>query len=390
VTAVLVAEVAVVAFRPGDLGPDPVPVLARAYFSEGQLEKAERFRAGQRWLALGILGVELGVLTALVARPPSRLRNWNPRRPVVAGAAAGAALSLALTASALPLSALARERAKDVGLVTQSWSGWAGDLAKGEAIGAAVAGAGGALLVVGLRRFGARWWIPGSGVIVAFAVVLTLAGPVVLDPLFNRFDPLPAGRERTAVLELADRAGVEVGEVFVIDASRRTTAANAYVAGLGSTKRVVIYDTLLEKFTYDELRLVVAHELAHVRYRDVPKGLLYLALVAPFGLWAAARLTHRFHGDAGPRAVPAAALALALVVPVVTGVSNQLSRAVERRADVYAIGLTGAPQAAIDFQRRIAVQNVSDPDPPAFWQAVFGTHPTTLERIGLAEALRSP
>ena len=85
------------------------------------------------------------------------------------------------------------------------------------------------------------------------------------------------------MLELAKRAGVDVGDVFTVDASRRTTAANAYVTGLGKTKRVVLYDTLLENFKRDEVRLVVAHELSHVHYRDVPNGLLFLAIVAPSG-----------------------------------------------------------------------------------------------------------
>src|SRR4051794_41742022 len=119
---------------------------------------------------------------------------------------------------------------------------------------------------------------------------MTYAGPVVLDPIFNRFTALPPGQTRSDVLELAEAAGVDVGEVYEVDASRRTTAANAYVNGLGHTKRVVLYDTLLERFTRDEVRLVVAHELGHVRYRDVTHGLLWLALVTPLGLFAVKRL----------------------------------------------------------------------------------------------------
>ena len=106
---------------------------------------------------------------------------------------------------------------------------------------------------------------------------------------------------RSDVLELARKAGVDVGEVFEIDASRRTTAANAYVTGLGQTKRVVLYDTLLENFTRDELRLVVAHELGHVHHDDVPKGLLYLAIVAPFGMLAVSRLTDAPRARRTPR-----------------------------------------------------------------------------------------
>ena len=388
VTAIVVAEAAVLVLRPRDQGPQPVPVEARAYFSEAQLEKAEAFRSGQRRLFGIRLVVEGAVLVALLARPPRRLPQI--RRPVLAGAAAGAALSVTLALVSLPVSVIARERAKDVGLVTQDWTGYAADRLKGEAIGAVIAGAGGALLVFGLRRFGRRWWVAGAGVVVAFGVAMTYAGPVLLDPVFNDFERLPDGRERAAVLELAERAGIDVGEVYVVDASRRTTAANAYVAGLGRTKRVVLYDNLLRDFSFEEVRLVVAHELGHVRHRDVPNGLLYLAIVAPFGLFAVSRLAEPLGArpGEGARAVPAAALALALMVPAVTSVSNQLSRAIERRADAYALEATGEPETQIAFQKRIALQNVSDPDPPGWYHALFGTHPTTLERIGSAEALR--
>jgi STE24 endopeptidase len=281
-----------------------------------------------------------------------------------------------------------------VGLTTQSWSGWAGDVAKSSAIGTVFAAAGGALLVFGLRRFRERWWVPGAVVVFAFGALSIYAGPVVLDPLFNKFTPLPAdSRVRSAILDLAQRAGVRVDKVFVVDASRRTTASNAYVTGIGSTKRVVIYDNLIKDFTFDEARMVVAHELGHVHYDDVPHGLLYLAIVTPFGMMAVARLSERFGagvGRANVMAVPATALALFVLVPALTAISNQLSRRVEERADAFALQVTHEPKVMIDFQRRIAVRNVSDPDPPKLWHEIFDTHPTTVERIGMAvAALRS-
>jgi STE24 endopeptidase len=386
-TALVVAEAAILLLRPRDR-PVSVDVAPRAYFSEAQLGRAIDFRTGQLWLYGARVAIELGVLVLVVRRPPRRL--LRPRHPVRTGALAGAGLALALGLAPLPVAAISRERAKAVGLVTQDAGGWAADVAKGLAIEAALAAAGGALLVVALRRWGPRWWAPGAAVVVAFGVLSATAGPVVLDPLFNRFTPLPAGALRTDVLDLAGRAGVKVGEVFEVDASRRTTAANAYVAGIGPTKRVVLYDTLLEKFTPDEVRLVVAHELAHQHFRDLPRGLLFLAIVAPFGMLAAARVAQRLvppGEDRGPAAVPAVALALALMVPGLTAVSNQLSRAVEARADRFAMELTGDPEALVAFQRRIAIQNVSDPDPPALARLVLGTHPTTMERIGQALAV---
>ena len=238
-----------------------------------------------------------------------------------------------------------------------------------------------------MRRFPRHWWAPASVAVVGIGVVMTYAGPVVLDPVFNKFTPLPAGQTRSDVLELAGEAGIDVGEVYSVDASRRTTAANAYVNGLGHTKRVVLYDTLLEDFTRDEVRLVVAHELAHVKHRDVPRGLLFLALIAPAALFAAQRASERMAGGrAGtPAALPAVALSIGLVSFGVTAVSNQLSRAVERRADQFSLELTDAPEPFISFERRIAVKNVADPDPPRLMTALFATHPPTIERIGAAK-----
>ena len=107
--------------------------------------------------------------------------------------------------------------------------------------------------------------------------------PVVIDPIFNRFDKLPPGQLRSDVLTLARKAGVDVGEVYRVDASRRTTAANAYVNGIGHTKRVVLYDNLIEDFPEDQVRMVVAHELGHQKHEDIYRGLAWLAIVAPAG-----------------------------------------------------------------------------------------------------------
>ena len=395
------AEAAVLLLRPRDGVIDPAEVGVEGYFSAAQVERAEDFRSGQLALFGLRVAIELGVLVLLVRRPPRWL--LEARRPVLMGAAAGAALSVVTSAAVLPVGAVMRQRAIDVGLVTQSWSGWAGDVALSWSIAALIAGAGGAVAVVLLRR--RAWWLPAAAVVVAFAAGMTYLSPVVLDPLFNRFEPVPEGRLRSDVVDLARRAGVDVGEVYVMDASRRTTAANAYVAGLGQTKRVVLFDTLVERlpeseggassrdedaFTREEVNLVVAHELAHVHYDDVPHGLLFLALVAPAGMFAVSRLAAAWAPrDASPAAaIPALALALAIVVPLVTSVSNQLSRRVEARADSYALELTGAADAFIAFERRIALRNVSDPDPPAWRTWLLATHPPTVERIGIGEAYR--
>jgi STE24 endopeptidase len=388
VAALGVAEAAVLLLRPRSGVIEPAPVSATSYFSSAELDRARDFRTPQLALYAGTLLVDALVLASLVRRPPARLRG-PLRRPVLVAAGAGAALSLTLNAAPLPLTAVAHARAVDVGLSTQSWGAWGGDLAKAWAIGAAGAGAGAGAAIALMRRFPRAWWLPASAVVVAFGVAMTYAGPVLLDPVFNRFTKLPPGQTRSDVLAVASRAGVKVGEVYEVDASRRTTAANAYVTGLGATKRVVLYDTLLSGFDRDQLRLVVAHELGHVHYRDVPHGLLYLLLVTPGGMWAAALLTRRLapdEGRPGPSSLPALGLAIGVVALGVGTISNQLSRRIEARADSFSLRVTGEPEPFIAFERGIALRNVADPDPPRWLTFLMATHPPTIDRIGIARA----
>lgn len=354
---------------------------ATAYFSPAQLERVEDFRDPQRLLALAgvaLSGVTLGVLALRL--PRDRFRRL---RPIRGAAAAGAGIAVVLVLVNLPLDAIRHDRAVDVGLSTQDWGPWLGDVAKAGGLSAVFAGAGAAIAVAFWRRFGGRWWLPASAAVVAVGVLFAYASPLVIEPIFNDFDELPKGALRSEVLELADRAGVDVGEVYRVDASRRTTGANAYVAGLGHTKRVVLYDNLIEDFTPAEVRSVVAHELGHVTHDDVPRGLLFLALITPFGMLLVQRMTERLApGARGADVVPALALALAVVAFGGQIAGSYVSRGVEAHADAFALQQTDDPDAFISLERRLAIQNVSDPDPPEVLQALFGTHPTTLERIG--------
>ncbi|MEN3281265.1 MAG: endopeptidase [Solirubrobacteraceae bacterium] len=390
VAAFVVAEAAVLLLRPREGVIAPAPVDPGSYFTPDEIDRARDYRHGQLVIFGTSLVVEAAVLAWLVRRPPARLRD--ARRPVLLAAGAGAALSVGLAAAQLPLSAIAHQRSVDVGLSTQNWGAWLGDVGKAAGIGAVFAGVGGTAAIALMRRFPRSWWAPGSAVAVGFAAATLYLGPVVLDPIFNRFTALPEGRMRADVLELAREAGVEVGQVYEVDASRRTTASNAYVTGLGRTKRVVLYDNLLEDFSRDEVRLVVAHELGHVHYRDVPRGLLYVALVAPFALLAAAGLTRCLAPDEprpGPAALPALALSVAVVSLGVTTIANQLSRRIEARADSYSLRLTDAPEPFIAFERGIALRNVADPDPPDWLTFLLATHPPTVDRIGIAKSFEA-
>jgi Zn-dependent protease with chaperone function len=391
VTALAVAEAAVLLLRPRDGVIAPAPVDPRSYFTPDEIDRARGYRRGQLVLFVTGLAVDGALMTWLVRRPPRRLRGPFGR-PVLSAAGAAAALSTGFTVAGLPIAAIGHRRAVRIGLSTQSWGPWLADGAKALAISSGFAGAGGAAAVALMRRFPRGWWVGGSAAAVAFTAAMLYVGPVVLDPIFNRFTPLPDGRPRDDVLALARRAGVEVRDVYEVDASRRTTASNAYVTGLGATKRVVLFDNLLKDFSRDEVRLVIAHELAHVHYRDVPRGLLYVALVAPGSVLAAATLTPRIappEASPGPAVLPAVALSMALVSMVVGVVSNQLSRRIEARADTFSLRLTDAPEPFIGFERGIAIRNVADPDPPRWLTALMASHPPTVQRIGIAKAYQA-
>jgi len=397
VVAIAAVGAATFLLRPRNGLIDPAAVDVKAYFTSFQLERAEDFRSVQRLITVGQLVVGTGALALLAWRPPRRIFDRLARRPILGAAEAGAGISVLLVGVALPLAAWSHQRAVDVGLSTQSWGEWLGDVGKSVAIDAGFAAFGAALALALVRRFPRHWWVPGTAVVVAFGVITIWLFPVVIDPIFNDFEKLPPGQTRSDVLELAREAGVDLGEVYKIDASRRTTAANAYVNGLGHSKRVVLYDNLINRFPRDQVRLVVAHELGHQKHEDIYRGLAWLALVAPAGTYLAQRLAEAFGrrfglGDPdtkpGPVALPALALAITLVSFGFGAASNVLSRQVEASADAFSLRLTRDPASFVQMQQRLAIRNVSDPDPPRIFRILFGTHPTTEQRIGIGEAFR--
>jgi STE24 endopeptidase len=260
-------------------------------------------------------------------------------------------------------------------------------VAKSTAIETTLAAAGGGAVVALTRRYPHRWWIPAAAGVFAVGTLFGALAPVVLAPLFNDFTPLPEGETCSDVLELAAAADLDVGGVYSMDASRRSTVTNAYVTGLGPTKRVVLYDTLLDNYSREEIRVVVAHELAHVRNRDVLRGVLYGGLVAPAGAFAVQRLSWALSDERGTaEALPALALAAALVAAPTGLIVNRISRALERRADEFALQLSDAPDAFVSFERQIATRDLADVRPPWWFTRVLATHPPTIERIGAAVA----
>ena len=216
----------------------------------------------------------------------------------------------------------------------------------------------------------------------------SLLYPLLVEPLFDTFASLPEGRLRTQIVELADREGVDVGQILVSDASKRTTTFNAYVSGLGPTRRVIVYDNLVADLGERETLAVVAHELAHAKHQDVLVGTVLGAAGALFGVGLLGLVvTRRLNGVqvADPRNVPFV-LALVAMASVLAGpIESGISRKIETRADVEALRVTEDPAGFITLQQELARRSAADLTPPAWAQFWFGSHPTTLLRISNAE-----
>jgi STE24 endopeptidase len=362
-------------------------------FTAAQVAREHAFHRDVRPWAYASIATGLAVAAVLgLTRAGSRLvalvpGHWTAR------AAGGTALVLLVgTLLTLPLDAGSERVLRRYGLSSQTWGGWFDDRLRGLGIGLVTT-----LLVLLpvlalARRLPTRWWAAGAAV----AGVLVLAGsylyPVLVEPAFNRFTPLPAGPTRTALLDLAHRDGVRVSDVLVADASRRTTALNAYVSGFGSTRRIVVYDTLLKKAPEREVELVVAHELGHAKRDDVLHGTVVGAFGAAAGVcglylllsWAPL-LRRAGAGAAGdPRVVPLVLFLGVLAPLLLSPVTNLVSRRIEARADVHSLELTGDVPTFVSSEQNLAVTNLSDLTPHPVVYALFFTHPSSPERIALA------
>lgn len=370
---------------------DPVPggplhpPAASEVFTAAEIQRAEDYAGTQRllsWASLAVSLVAVCVLgfTGLGARLVDRVHGpwwWRVVVAVLALALVGRVLTL-------PFSVLLRRRALEYGLSTQAWGAYAVDLVKG--FGVDVVATSVALVVlVGVARRWPRAWPAVAGTVLAGLVLLgSFVYPLLVEPLFNEFEPLPDGDLRIQILALADAEEVQVGDVLVADASRRTTTLNAYVSGFGSSRRVVVYDNLVDQEDQPVVLSVVAHELAHARHDDVLVGSLLGAAAAVLGVGLLALLAG---GVGDPRRVPRVLALVAVATLLAAPVQNGISRQIETRADVDALRTTGDSASFVELQLQLARKSLADPTPPAFSQFWFGSHPGGLQRIALAERL---
>lgn len=308
----------------------------------------------------------------------------------IAEALAGPAALVVLGAVAtLPTSAWAEVVNRRWGLSRRSWPLFWADQAKGCVLGAvliAVAGLGWFALI---RALPGVWWLVAAGAAAALVFVLSFLLPVLVEPLFNRFTPLPDGSLRERLFALAARGGVPIREILVSDASKRTTVLNAYVSGIGRSRRVVIWDTTLERIDEDQIAFIAAHELGHAARRDVVWGTAAgaLGLAGSVALIAAALQWRGLLSAAGAaQAADPRSFALVLALGTLLGglgapLYNVHSRRAERRADQFGLDLTRDPGTVVECWRQAAVADLADLEPGWLARNWSGTHPPVPERI---------
>ncbi|MGW3344032.1 M48 family metallopeptidase [Nonomuraea rubra] len=366
--------------------PDPARDFSAAQIARAQAFDAATTLPSYLSLALTIIIAGILVATPFSARVLGRLRGpWWLR--VVLGTLVITALVELIR---WPLGIWVETILRDYGLSTQDWAGWAGDRLKNLGVEVFLVCVM-LLALVALARKVRRWWIPAAVGAFALTVVTSFVYPVVFEPLFNDFSSMRQGPLRTNLLDMAERDGVPVEDVLVADASRRTTALNAYVSGFGATRRIVVYDTLL-RAPQREVELVVAHELGHAKYDDVLYGTVIGALSAGFGaiaLFLVLKPLRRRTGVSSitdPRAV-GVVMGLMTIGSLIMGpAQNVISRHIEARADVHALDLTGDPATFIAMQKRLAITNISDLSPDAVEYVLYASHPSGPERIAMARA----
>jgi STE24 endopeptidase len=272
------------------------------------------------------------------------------------------------------------------GLSTQTARGFAADTVK-ELLVAVVLTSLLLIPVYAAIRSTEQWWIAGWAIATTFATVLALAYPVLIMPRFNRFEPLPEGDLRQRIEAVAATAGERIAGVFVMDASRRTTRDNAFVAGWGPTKRVVLFDTMLDH-PHEVIEQIVAHEIGHYRLRHIPKSIIVQALVflAVFAFLGWFTEWDRALDWAGvdtiedPRGVGLLLLGIGVGMTALSFLTAWYSRAKERQADLEALELLARPDDFIEVWRRLAPRNRAELE-PSRWKRMQASHPEIAERM---------
>jgi STE24 endopeptidase len=278
------------------------------------------------------------------------------------------------------------------GLSNEHLDAWLRDHVKALLVGLILGCAAAVVLYALIASSQEWWWLTAGFVFAMFVVGLTQVTPILLLPLFYRLRPLERDALRTRLLALAERAGARVLGAYEWGLSHKTKKANAALTGLGATRRILVSDTMLAEYTDDEIEVVLAHELAHHVHGDIWKGILLESVLILGGFYLAAQALEASAATLGLRNVadvaglPLLVLAAGAVSFLTVPVAHAMSRAYERKADLFALDLTRNPDAFISAMRRLGAQNLAEDHPSKIIQWLFYSHPPVRERIEAAQA----
>lgn len=278
------------------------------------------------------------------------------------------------------------------GLSTQTLRGWLADLLKGLVLSLIFEAFVIELIYLLLATQPQTWWLWVALVLLFFSVVMANLAPVLIFPLFYKFTPLPEGELTQRLIALAERAKTRVRGVFTMHLSSKTTAANAAVMGLGNTRRIVLGDTMLDRYTPDEIEVVLAHELGHHVHRDIWKLITSQSLLTLAGLYLiniglhwAVETEHYYANLADAATLPFVFLLTAVFGLIVMPIGNGYSRLIEYQADEYALQATRKVEPFKSAMTRLANQNLAEVEPSALVEFLFHSHPSIRKRLKHAD-----
>ncbi|NLW07286.1 MAG: M48 family metallopeptidase, partial [Clostridia bacterium] len=374
------------------LFPGKVPEAAWQYFNPAEVARARQYQQIMRLVSIIALLANIVFLVWLVYS--TRASGWAETILRLTGGSYFPALIiyfaiiwLCLKLIGLPFSFYSSFIVQHQwGFSTQSLASWWSDYLKSSTIDLVLSGSGVMLLFWATGRWPQVWWAVAGLFLSGWLLVSTFLWPLLVAPLFNTFQPINEGPVKSMVTRLADRAGINVKEVLVMDASRRTTKINAYFSGLGTSKRIVIYDNLLNNYPLDEVEAVLAHEMAHWKQGHIIKGILW-GIVANFCLlsllYLVLKLTFTYElslpGPYLPQLLVAMLLFWQLASFLGQPLQNNISRRYEVEADRLALEYTANSEAMVRLQVNLARHNLSDITPPAFIEWLTYSHPPALK-----------
>ena len=246
-----------------------------------------------------------------------------------------------------------------------------------------------------MKKSTKRWWLYAWFLSIPFTLFIMFIQPIVIDPLYNDFYPLKDKQLETEILELAGKANIPAEHVFEVNMAEKTNSLNAYVTGIGSNARIVLWDTTLNKLSDQQILFIMAHEMAHYVEKHIYFGIATYLIFSLVGLYFTAKIMNLVVNRLGTvlnittvqdiRSLPLFLMIISMLLFLSSPISNMISRYQETRADRYAIEMTKDSEAGIITFQELTRSGLSQVNPPVLVKIFRYGHPTMLERISTLE-----